>query len=69
MDNQTALNEVKEHLLNGNIVGLPIVQLQMLEEIKEYCFSFMGPLMVGVDMKHELFILGRDPTPGGEKWY
>lgn len=69
MINVATLDDLKDMLLDGNIIGLPIVELKMLEKIKEHCFLSMGPLAVGIDMKQELFLLQRDPQPGGEKWH
>lgn len=58
-----------EQLEGGGIIGLPIEQLQQLEIIKDYCFSRIGPLHVGVDMNLEVFILKRDYDLKGDKWY
>lgn len=69
MWNPTSLDGIEKMLLNDDIVGIPIEELQLLERIKDRCFPLMGPLAVGIDMKLEMFILKRDRDLTGNRWY
>lgn len=65
----TDIEHVRDLLVEGNMLGIEIHELRVLERIKDACFPVIGPLHVSVDMKREVFLLQRDYDLTDSRFY